>query len=232
MTIRWLLLRASSLPNGDDWLGPDERRVLAGLKLQKRRTDWRLGRLVAKHALGACENVDRFDRIQIIAAEDGAPEAFIDGQKVASSISISHRDGVAACVVAPDARVGCDLEAVEPRTLRFVNDFFTDRERVSLEGTPAALRDRRVALTWSAKESALKVLRVGLRRDTRSVEVEVGDPEAAGGGWHPFSVMVSPENRRLHGWWRDAGGVVLTVASDEVVSAQPSEVRPQERLES
>ena len=214
MTTRWLLLRAPSLPDGDDWLGPEEQKVLAGLKFPKRRSEWRLGRFVAKRALALIAGIDHLGRIQIIAADDGAPEAFIDGRRIDSTISITHRKDAAACAIAPDSRVGCDLEAIEPRTSRFVDDFFTERERAAVRRTRDALRVRHIALTWSAKESALKVLRVGLRRDTRSVEVAIGDPEATEAGWHALSATVNPENRALHGWWRDDDDVVLTVVCE------------------
>ena len=214
MTIRWMLLRASALPEGDDWLGANERKVLAGLKFPKRRSDWRLGRFVAKQALASSTGIDRLDRVEIIADEDGAPDPFIDGRAIESSISISHREDAAACAIAPDARVGCDLEVVEPRSTRFVNDFFTDLERTAVQQTPSPHRDRHVALTWSAKESALKVLRVGLRRDTRSVEVEIEDPESRDEGWHPLRATVSPEAQCFHGWWRQDEEAVFTIVCD------------------
>ncbi|MDH3818552.1 MAG: 4'-phosphopantetheinyl transferase superfamily protein, partial [Myxococcales bacterium] len=222
MTIGWMLLRASALPEGDDWLSAHERKVLAGLKFPKRRSDWRLGRFVAKQALASSTGIDRLDRVEIIADEDGAPDPFIDGKAIESSISISHREDAAACAIAPDARVGCDLEVVEQRSRRFVNDFFTDRERAAVQRTPSAHRDRHVALTWSAKESALKVLRVGLRRDTRRVEVEIEDPEATEENWHPLRVTVSPERRCFHGWWHQDEDLVLTVVCD----VRGAETRP------
>jgi 4'-phosphopantetheinyl transferase len=211
MTIRWLLLSASAMPEGDDWLGAEERNVLAGLRFPKRRAEWRLGRYAAKQAISAFVGVDDLNRIEVTAAEDGAPEAYVDGTKLDSGISISHREGRAVCAIAPGAQLGCDLEAVEPRTPRFVNDFFTERERVEVEKAAASHRDRLVALTWSAKESALKALRVGLRRDTRSVEVEIDALETSEPGWHPLRTRVSPEGRTFEGWWREEEGFVLTV---------------------
>jgi len=79
-------------------------------------------------------------------------------------------------------------------------------------GAEQADQDRDVAanLIWSAKESTLKVLRTGLRRDTRSVEVAVGAPAA--GGWGRLSVR-STEGGRFAGWWRHDGRFVLTVVS-------------------
>lgn len=214
MTIRWRLLCASALPEGDDWLGPEEQRVLSGLRFPKRRAEWRLGRFAAKRVVTSSAGIDDLNRIQILAAEDGAPETWIDGHRIDSAISISHRQGQAACVIAQGVSVGCDLEAVEPRSSRFVNDFFTVRERRKLEATVDAHRDRHVALTWSAKESVLKVLRVGLRRDTRSVEVEIEDVGAEGIGWHPLRATVSPEGRSFRGWWRQEDALVLTVIGD------------------
>ena len=66
--------------------------------------------------------------------------------------------------------LGCDLELVEPRSDRFVADYLTAAEQQLVLGAGPE-RDLVANLIWSAKESALKVLRVGLRRDTRSVEV-------------------------------------------------------------
>ena len=230
MTIRWRLLAASELPQGDGWLGAEERKVLAGLRFPEEASltgdsdgSWRS--VPCLHVVG----VDDLNRIHILAAEDGAPEAWIDGQRLDSEISISHRDGLAACAISPDAGVGCDLEAVEPRSSRFVNDFFTERERRVVGTTADAHRDRVVALTWSAKESALKVLRVGLRRDTRSVEVEIDDVDAVETGWHRLRAGISPEGRLLRGWWRQEGETVLTIVSDEEAesSSAPASGEPE-----
>ena len=80
----------------------------------------------------------------------------------------------------PEIEVLVPVEQDVAKMRRFVEDFFTEPERESILPTEDALRDRHVALIWSAKESALKVLRVGLRRDTRSVFVEIDDPTAPG----------------------------------------------------
>lgn len=225
MTAGWLVLPSSSLPEGDDWLSPEETKVLAGLKFPKRRAEWRLGRWVAKRAVATIVDVDELRRVQIVAAEDGAPEPFIDGHPIDFRISISHRGDVAACVVVPEGPVGCDLEAIEARTSRFVHDFFTTREREWAETGPSPERDLRVALTWSAKESALKALRVGLRRDTRNMEVEVHEPYMTEECWHSFVVTARPEGHRMHGWWRRLSDMVLTVICDGQ-SAPTSTLRP------
>ena len=215
MTIRWLLLGALAMPDTDDWLGQDEKKILNGFRFPKRRAEWKLGRYTAKLALSSYASVEQLARIEVVAAKDGAPEAFVDGRSMDCAISISHRENVAACVIAEHGAVGCDLEAIEPRTTRFVNDFFTERERIEVERASDDLRDLRVALTWSAKESTLKALRVGLRRDTRSVEVQLAGLAAPKPAWRGLRATVSPEARTYLGWWHRFDGLVLSVLSDE-----------------
>ena len=70
-----------------------------------------------------------------------------------------------------------------------------------------------LALLWSAKESGLKALRVGLRLDTRSVAVRVGgalEPDSGDGEWR--KLQISCRGRSFDGWWRQSGQVVRTVA--------------------
>ena len=71
-------------------------------------------------------------------------------------------------------------------------------------------RDLCANLIWSAKESAAKALREGLRLDTRSLEVRFERPQALS-DWAPLHVS-SPAGV-LNGWWRVEGSLVLTTAA-------------------
>src|SRR5581483_12248525 len=104
--------------------------------------------------------------------------------------------------------VGCDLEVVEPRSAGFVHDFLTRGERdwVARHTDP----DRAANLVWSAKESALKVLETGLRRDTRSVEVAVTELSPPERSWSPLRVGTAADET-FPGWWRRSGAFLLTV---------------------
>ncbi len=212
MTIQWLIGAASCVPDDDEWLGPQEQAVLAELHVAKRRADWRLGRYLTKQTLRLLGEADALDRIEIIADAHGVPRAFVAERPSTHQISISHREGIGACAASTD-RVGCDLERVEPRTARFVEDFFTERERVAVDRLRGPLREQQIALTWSAKESALKFLQVGLRRDTRSVEVRAEPSDAV--GWKSLSATVEREGLTLHGWWRREEDMVFTVVSTD-----------------
>jgi 4'-phosphopantetheinyl transferase len=202
---------ADEVPEGGAWLVPAERAVLARLNQPRRRDDWRLGRWAAKNAVATVLDLSA-PEVEIRAAEDGAPEALRDGRLLPVAISISHRAGVAvSAVAAPPRPVGCDLELVEPRAGAFAGEWFGPRERALLAAAPPGDHDLLVTVLWSAKESALKVGRCGLRGDPRSVEVSLGAGDTA--GWCPFAVRDRERGVDLGGWWRRLDGLVLTVAA-------------------
>jgi 4'-phosphopantetheinyl transferase len=117
--------------------------------------------------------------------------------------------------------LGCDLELVERRSDAFVADYLTAPERAAVQAAAADDRPLLVAVVWSAKESALKALRAGLRLDTRWVAV---DPPAAAepGRWHPLTVRHPATGRSFHGWWRHGAGRVLTM----LAAPAPAPPRP------
>src|SRR5437660_665235 len=53
MEVHWLEQRGSDVPPQDDWLSAAELMRLAGMRVEKRRVDWRLGRWTAKAAIAA-----------------------------------------------------------------------------------------------------------------------------------------------------------------------------------
>ena len=189
--VECLLLPAEAVPAADHWLAPAEAEVLAGLHLPRRRADWRLGRYAAKRLLAAQRATPpALSELAVLAAPDGAPEVLLRGEPLPLTLSLSHRDGLALCAVAAGrVGLGCDLERVEPRSAALVDDFFTAAERARVLQAPEAERALLANLVWSAKESALKLLREGLRLDTRRVEVEGATgyrlPATGNGGPHP-----------------------------------------------
>ena len=210
--VGWLTTDSVEVREDDGWLKPDERVRLATLQVPARRADWRLGRWTAKHAVAAFLGAG-FEAVEIRAAPDGAPEALLGGEPAPVSLSFSHRAGRAACAVAPaGTALGCDLELVEPRSAAFVRDYLTPAEQALVEAAPEMDHPFLVNLIWSAKESALKALRTGLRLDTRSVEVRL--PEDGGSeGWRPLAVHARETGEDFAGWWRRDGGWVLTLAA-------------------
>ncbi len=213
--MRWHSAGMREVPREPTWHDPALAARLASMRFTKRRDEAELGRWTAKQALARARGIDPSDpaslrRIVVRNAPDGAPEAFIDDLPAGMRIAMTDRADWAVCaVVAGGGDIGCDMELVEPRSDAFVRDYFTSAEQRLVAAAPShALAAN---LVWSAKESALKVLRTGLRRDTRSVEVTVEIDESEG-RWRPLHVIDRPAGERFPGYWIRHGEFLLTVA--------------------
>lgn len=216
----WLAHGEHDVPAGAQWLSPRERALLAGIRYTKRHFEFLTRRYTAKRALATMLGrdcaVNELARIEVRNHPGGAPYVTIDGQAAAIELSLSDRAGWAVCLVgAPGTALGplgIDLEIVEPRSRGFVEDFFTAAERDAVLALPEGeARDEAANLVWSAKEAALKVLKVGLRADTREVEVDY-DTARRADGWAPMTVTTRG-GRALPGWWRRDGVFLLTIAA-------------------
>lgn len=217
---------SSAVDPGDAWLTPAEAAIVGRFRVSKRAADWRLGRWVAKEAVArALDGAVAPHDIEVLAGSGGGPRARVlaPGAWPGVAVSLSHSAGVGFAVAAADdgdpLRVGCDVEEVAPRSEEFVADYFTEEEADWIRsGGGDALGDRhlRANLLWSAKESVLKAMGEGLRKDTRSVPVEVGGPlgfTTAGvppAGWHPLRASTAL-GAGVPGLWRVADGLVWTV---------------------
>jgi 4'-phosphopantetheinyl transferase len=206
LRVAWLTRRAADVPAGDGWLTERERELQAALRGARRRADWRLGRLAAKHAVGAWLGAHPA-RVEVLAAPDGAPEAWLDGRRAPVALSLGHRAGRALAAVCGDGGiVGCDLEPVEPRDGAFVREWLAPSEQALVAGAGAG-GPLVASLVWTGKEAAGKVWRGGLRLDLRAAVVApvLADRD----GWAPVAVTLG--DARLEGWWRRRGAIVLTV---------------------
>lgn len=220
--IGWLSCGMDEVPADESWMAAPEATRFRSMTYTKRRTEARLGRWAAKNAVARMLGLDldmaTLATIVIRNAADGAPEVHVGGSTPEVVIAMTDRaDWAVAALVHGSKRIGCDLELIEPRSPRFVEDYFTPAEQaLAASGSPDLLAN----LIWSAKESALKVLRTGLRRPTKTVEVDL-DPgaEAVPVRWRPLGVTVDGADH-LNGWWIAYGQFVLTVVS-EATSGPP-----------
>jgi|HubBroStandDraft_4_1064222.scaffolds.fasta_scaffold05939_2 4'-phosphopantetheinyl transferase len=250
MDVYWLEQSEADVPAPDDWFSESEVAQLGRFRFAKRRADWRLGRWTAKRAVAAslklADDRPSLKRIEISAASTGQPEVTLVGRTERVTISISHRNGVAICAVAVgNVQLGCDLEVIESRSDDFVSDYFTAEEQVTIAQMNLEQRPALVTLLWSAKESALKALHVGLRADTRSVRVEIRDPQSHWfksvatptsqtdirisstdvlSEWRPLQVRCE-DDTVLHGWWQCRKDTVRTMVAAPP-PGMPMELRP------
>ncbi len=227
----WLAHGEHEVPPSLEWLSPHEREHLSSIRFTKRRNEYLTRRWTAKQAIATVLEIDRtpaaLTRIEVRHRPSGAPYVHLDGEAAEVDVSLSDRAGWAVCVVgapgsARSGTLGIDLEVVEPRSDGFVADFFTPAELDHVRRLPDPDERHEAAnLIWSAKEAALKVQQVGLRADTRTVEVQLGG-ERRTDGWAPMRVagVAGP----MPGWWRRDGVFLLTIAYD--AHREPPELLP------
>lgn len=218
MDVHWLEQTEADVPSENAWLSDAELARVNGMRFAKRLADWRLGRWTAKRALAVYLNLpadpQTLASVELRPAATGAPSVFLANQPAVVTISLSHRDGKAACAVAPcGADLGCDLETIEPRSEAFIADYFATEEQARINQAALTDRSRLLALFWSGKESALKALQAGLRLDTRSVVVSSADSSSDLNGWSPLQVRCTG-GRVFHGWWQQTDHMVRTLVAD------------------
>lgn len=202
---------------------PAERRRL-WLGIEKRRRQYLLGRLTAKR-LVADSYLERtggslpLASFEIGVEPSGAPCVHLPGEVEAPSLSISHSGNAAFCAVLwGGGTVGADLEPVEPRSEEFVHDFFAPAEVIAWAQAPRERRDLVACAIWSAKESALKALGLGLTVDTRHVVCVPERLHETELRWKPLTVRLGeqlglpPGLTEIPGVHGTVNGFVLTLA--------------------
>ena len=216
-------------------LSPAEFQKFSTFRFAKRRNEWLLGRWAAKalaHSLPAYQQYT-LNQIEIHNAPQGAPHIQLpDGMTPEDCLTISHSDASALCALAtgPDVRIGADLEKIDARTETFVLDYFTPAECQLVKVYSDETRAVVVTLIWSLKESMLKALGVGLRWDTRAVEVSglqdsLSENDGMG-GWQSIQVAEAKASERVWmGWWQRRDPFILTLAGFAATQAEMQSVR-------
>jgi 4'-phosphopantetheinyl transferase len=237
-TIYWMLVDTPQTPpEPREFLSPAELGKFSAFRFPKRRDEWLLGRWTAKllaHSLPTFQRTS-LDQIEIGNTPQGAPFIQLqDGSLPPVCLTISHSGHLAVCALTVDQglHVGADLEKIEPRSEAFIRDYFTPAECRLVETVPIETRAEVVTLIWSAIESMLKALGVGLRWDTRSVEVrELGGilHGREQDGWQEIQVgEQKPAERTWSSWWQRRDTFILTLAG---FAATQAEIQPVQLVE-
>ncbi len=220
--IYWMLVDSNQVPPEiQGVLSPSELDRFSAFRFPKRRDEWLLGRWAAKtlaHSLPAYQDFP-LDQIEIGNTPEGAPYILVQGKTTpADCLTISHCEHLALSAMASGAgvRVGADLEKIEPRTETFILDYFTPAECQLVEASSSETRAVVVTLIWSTKEAMLKALGVGLRWDTRMVEVCGMDGILRAGGnpdeWQKILVREKLAHDRVwEAWWQRRDQFVLAL---------------------
>lgn len=202
-------------------LSAHEEAILERLVHLPRRKKWLLGRIAAKALLQDHPSTHSTPShlISVLNEPSGAPYVLISDVRWPYCLSLSHRQkvGLAVAGLVPGEVIGADVETIEPREPAFVRQFFTEQEAawVNQGGMEQALR---VSLVWSAKEAILKALGLGLRLDTRTIEIAAVEAQPTKTGWLPLQVKRIHDSRILNQnldiqlKWRMENDLILTVA--------------------
>ncbi len=248
--IHWLVQSAESYPTSPDgvvlggMLHPREQARFATLKTEKRRQDWLLGRLTAKQLIREVVRKQTGEGLllNVIEVQNGLrgdpivncqlsmvnerlavqPQSSIFNLQSLLTLSISHSHGHAFCALVerPDWPLGADMERIEERSEAFAADYFTEEERHLAAELIGERRDVWVTAVWSAKESVLKALRLGLTVDTRWVTCLIEPVGERPFTWTPFTIHCDQHRLPLPapplvGWWRTYEEFVLTLVVQE-----------------
>jgi 4'-phosphopantetheinyl transferase len=226
-TIHWCLLPFPQPAIARDSLSLAEKTAYEHFRFDARRESWLAGRYTAKTLLSKVLNgrkplYENFELEQIEIRNDplGAPKAYHADKPITGCLSISHSGDYSAVAYAPsNLQVGIDIEEITPRSAGFIQDYFTEHEvemitSVNGEKPVEHNQTETATLIWSAKEALLKAMGIGLRLDTRHVEVisiEDGDHTDAL-GWKQLGLSSSHLTLRVDAYWRRFDGYLLTLA--------------------
>lgn len=216
--IFWLKQKKTNLPENLEWLAENEKKFLASLRFTERQKSWLLGRWTAKQTLLkyrkqlGFENNFSFAGLEIAKKTTGAPSIYYQNKIIPLSISLSHREDMAVCALArTNYKIGIDIEKIEPRTSNFIEDYFTALEIEKIY-KPEKLEQALLAnLFWSAKESVLKALEVGLSISTHQIEIKNIETNRVT-GWQIFHAIAYHTGESFLGWWQQIEDFVITIA--------------------
>lgn len=131
------------------YFNPTELAAAAAHRLEKRRTEWMLGRIAAK-ILASQRGLASDPRRVVI----DRPHLLVDGTESASFVSLSHSSPFAAAAI-DQAPLGIDVQVVRDIAESAAHLFLADDEEEDLQRCTS---DHRLLHFWCAKEAAFKQL--------------------------------------------------------------------------
>ena len=211
--IRYAIRRFEEMPDAVDWLHPAESLEYQRFSVEKRKRDWLLGRWTAKTLLKSCWLPEmEISALRIKSGENREPH-FLEGDTLQPyTITISHGHGQAFCATArKDVLLGCDLEQVRDRSRFFLSDYFSRNEK-SLEEKTDLESPVFFTLCWSAKESVMKALKLGMKLHPKKIELV--SLETGKEGWKTLIVRNLVDDQLFYGKWIPEGELVYVIVSD------------------
>jgi len=202
--------------------------------------DWENGR--PKSAVAAHLNLPRhyqgLRQIEILPDASGAPRVCVANESARLSISLTHREGKAACAITDnDIALGCDLEIIEPHSNALLQTTLLVKNRRQFPQSMVFSAIFSSPCSGAQKRVLSKPCETGLRADTRSVVINFLDvhsfaPCSPNGlnGWHSLQAHYGTDVM-LHGWWQASGRWIRSLVSlSPMAPPIPLAIRNRRRL--
>jgi 4'-phosphopantetheinyl transferase len=144
-------------------LAPEERQRVDLLALQRHRNERLLARATLRKALSDLTGLSP-STWQFRKNAHGRPEIEAPSDHRHLKFSVSHADGLIACLLSWHREVGLDVEPIQQvdGMLDIADRYFARCETVSLRALPGHEQGRRFLELWTLKESYLKARGLGL----------------------------------------------------------------------
>lgn len=160
------------------WLDDDERQRWQGFRFARHRTLFLCAHALLRRTLSRCAPVEPA-AWRFVRQPHGRPVVAGPAAGRHLSFSLSHTEGLAACLVTLHPCAGVDVEAVGSAHLATAVDglaatVLTDAERAELAAAPSAERPERFYRHWTLKEAYAKARGLGLQLDLQTVSFGLG----------------------------------------------------------
>jgi 4'-phosphopantetheinyl transferase len=93
-----------------------------------------------------------------------------------TDLSVSHDGGRMLIAICHGARVGVDLQQMEPIDLELAATACSEAELATLTALPRSDQARAFARLWTRKEAVIKATGIGLAIDLKTIEVSLDTP--------------------------------------------------------
>ncbi len=158
-------------PRADYFLHPEEENYYHGLKFDRRRTSYLIGRLAAKHAVSAYTDKNDLSSIWIDIGVFGFPLVKCKGLQNIQA-SITHCQSISTALAFPEAHpMGIDLELIRDSNAQTIEGQITAREKKLLSELDYP-KEVGYTLLWTVKEAFSKVLKTGMTMNFKLLEVK------------------------------------------------------------
>ena len=111
-------------------------------------------------------------RLAFVATDEGKPYCLVGGEPAPISFNVSHSGSHGLIALAPEGRVGVDVEERLDRQYldTLVKTVLSRQERSEMEDLPWDLRQYSFLRLWTIKEAIVKAIGVGHRLDIACIE--------------------------------------------------------------